>query len=51
MFGILDTQLTPIAEEIHQKIDFIDFLLGYFRKKCINIIGDLESGIFINDMN
>jgi len=46
-----DTGELSFAEEIHQKIDFTDFFLGYFRKKCISIIGDLESGIFINDMN
>ncbi len=44
-----DTIELKFAEELHQKIDFVDFCLSYFRKKCIRIIGDLETGIFIND--
>jgi len=44
-----DTAELKLAEEIHQKVDFIDFLLGYYRSKCIRIIGDLDSGVIIND--
>lgn len=45
-----DTLELKFAEDIHQKIDNINFLLGYYRNKCIRIIGDLETGIFISSI-
>lgn len=45
----MDTAELKFAEEMHQKIDFIDFIMSYYRKKCVRIIGDLESGIIISD--
>lgn len=48
-FVKMGTPELKIAEDIHQKVDFINFVMGYVRDKCIRIIGDLQDGIVISD--
>lgn len=43
-----DTPELKMAEEIHQKIYFVDSMMGNIREKSIRIIGDLKDGIIIN---